>query len=183
LRLAGIALERLRWAEADQAFTDIDALWPEHPAGPWGRGMVAQARQQQERSCELLDESLRRDADFLPAVKARAALAARERDTATARHLYQRAVALAPSETALLLALADLDEGEGRLDDARRGLAAAWRLSGDRALARRLATLARRQGDLAEAQRWEGIAGMPAPAPDSETRPLSEAEGDPRGQP
>lgn len=155
LAQAFLRLERL--AAAEEVYHELDRLFPEHPAGPYGRGWLALLRGHDERARALIAESLERDADYAPALYARSRLAARDGDEALQRAMLQRYLARRPLDARALAELGDLHLAAGRPEDARRAWERSHELRPDPSVARRLADLARARGDDRGVEAWEGV--------------------------
>ncbi len=153
--LAQAYLEAQRHAAAAAVFAELDRLYPEHPVGPYGQGVIAEARGREDAAAQFLDEALQRDGTFAPALRARAYLASQQGDAAAHRRLLERYLAARPGDAEAHLELGGVLEAAGRLEDARRSFERSWRLHPSKRVARRLAEIARRQQQSQAAARWE----------------------------
>ncbi|MFW5699238.1 MAG: tetratricopeptide repeat protein [Planctomycetota bacterium] len=148
-------LEAQRYAAADAVFAELDRLYPEHPVGPYGRGVIAETRGSEEAAAQFLDQALQRDGAFAPALRARAYLASQQGDAQAHRRLLERYLAARPGDAEAHLELGGVLEAAGRLEDARRSFERSWKLFPSKRTARRLAELARRRGRPQAAAQWE----------------------------
>lgn len=157
LARAYFTLGRLDAAEA--VFYELDRLFPEHPAGPYGMGLVASQRHQLSLAEEHFTEALKRDPDHLGTLQACARLARQRGDEGAQRQYLERLLSRLPQQADLRIELAGLEEKAGRLASARRLWEEAYRQRADPATARRLSSIARQLGDTAAAERWWRLAG------------------------
>jgi len=162
LELARSYLVLDRRAAAASVFDDLDRLFPDHPAGPYGRGVIALQQGRNDDARAQISRALERDPDFAPAMRVRAHFADLDGDDQLRRELLFAYLAEQPSDAAALFDLGALDESLGRLDDARRSFRRSWELTRDADTAARLAELARRRGDDPAAARWRRLAGIDA---------------------
>lgn len=149
-------LELKRPGAATSVYAELDRLMPDAPWGPWGMGVIAAQGNDRERAITLLDEALRRDADHVPSLRARASLASMAGDTAREQSLLLRAAGHDPDHAHTWLRLGALAEADNRLLDAESHLARAYALTREPRLAERIAQLADRRGDSLTAARWRG---------------------------
>ncbi len=147
-------------------FGDIDHLAPKSPWGPYGQGAVALMRGDRDRSVRLIDEALRRDPRHAPSLRLRIDLAESLKQFDLMEQMLARYLRDDPEAIWAHLRLGELAQAADRLEDARRAFLRAWELSPDRAIAQRLAAIAQRRGDEADARIWRQRAGIDAPPPD-----------------
>lgn len=152
---AHLRLGNLDAAEAH--FAAIDAIAPQAPHGPYGLGHIALRRGQEERGRALVGIALERDPRFPPALLTAAGLAAAAREPGRQRELLTAYLAEQPLDARAHFQLAVLDEAEGLLDNAERGLRRSWHLQRRTETAARLAELLRRRKD-PEAATWDARA-------------------------
>jgi tetratricopeptide (TPR) repeat protein len=162
LLLAQCYIKLKRLAAAETVFGDIDRLAPHSPWGAYGQGALALMRGDRERAVQLLDEALRRDDRHLPSLKARIDLAGWLRQTALEEQLLGRFLHEEPNAPWVHGRLGELAMAAQRLDDARRTFTHAYELQPDRSIAQRLAEIAQRRNDAAEAAYWQARAGTQA---------------------
>jgi tetratricopeptide (TPR) repeat protein len=160
-----IRLKRL--AGAENVYGDLDRLAPRLAWGPYGIGVVALMRGDQARATILLDEALRRDPQHAPSLRVRAELA-QGKDPALEENLLGRLIALEPDSAWAFARFGELALAANKLEDAHRAFLRSYELEPDITTARRLAELAQRRDDPAEAKHWQERAGTksaPPPAP------------------
>lgn len=163
-----IRLKRLGAAES--VFADIDRLAPELPWGPYGTGVVALMRGDQARGTKLIDEALKRDPQHAASLRVRAELA-QGKDAELEENLLSRYLAQEPDSAWAYGRLGEIALAANHLDDARRAFLHAYDLEPDTGTARRLAEIAQRRDDTAEARRWQDKAGTSAPKPAEPAQP------------
>lgn len=166
--LAQCYIKLKRYAAAETVFTDIDHLAPKSPWGPYGRGAVALMRGDRERSVRLIDEALIRDPRHLPSLQLRINLAESLKQSDLEGQLLARYLRDDPEAVWAHVRMGEMAMGAERLDDARRAFLRAWDLAPERAIAQRLASLAQRREDAAEARLWQeraGVLAAPNPGP------------------
>ncbi len=160
-----IRLKRL--AGAENVYGDLDRLAPRLAWGPYGIGVVALMRGDQQRATTLLDEALRRDPQHAPSLRVRAELA-QGKDAVLEENLLGRLIALEPDSAWAFARFGELALAANKLDDAHRAFLRSYELEPDTTTARRLAELAQRRDDAVEAKHWQERAGtkaLPPPAP------------------
>ena len=139
---------------ADSVFAEIDRLHPEHPVGPYGRGVIARQRERFNEADAFLDEALSRDPSFAPALRLRAYSAEQAGDLERQRALLLRYIQVHPDDPRAHFDLGANCEAKGQLEDAKHAFTRSWRLRPSRDTALRLAELASRQGQTQTAQEW-----------------------------
>jgi len=164
LDLAQCYIRLERTAAAENVYQDIEHLLPEAPWGPWGMGVLAWQRGDTARGLALLDEALRRDPTHAPSLRSRAAIARIGNDAEREGDLLERYLVQRPDDAEAHVRLGDLAVSGNRLIDAERHFTDGWELSGNPAIARRIADLAQRRGDTAAVERWQRLAGISRPA-------------------
>ncbi|MDA3962050.1 MAG: tetratricopeptide repeat protein [Planctomycetota bacterium] len=167
--VADVYMRLDRLSSADSVYQDLDRLAPDYAAGPYGRGYIALMQGREEDARAFLEEALKRQSDHAPSLFTRAALAGQDQDLRMQRQMLERFIALQPSSVGGWRAIAELDEQEGRREDARRAWERAYRLQPEPSIARRLSELARMRGDGVAADEWSRRAGSKAapPKPDA----------------
>jgi tetratricopeptide (TPR) repeat protein len=159
LDLAQCYLRLERTAAAENVYQDIDHLLPEGPWGPWGMGVLAWQRGDAARGKALLDEALKRDPKHAPSLRARAGIARIGNEAELEADLLERYLVQEPDDAEAHVRLGDLAQSAQRFVDAERHFRDGYDLSPQPAVARRLADLATRRGDEAEAREWQRLAG------------------------
>ncbi|MFW5844880.1 MAG: tetratricopeptide repeat protein [Planctomycetota bacterium] len=154
LALAEAQITAGRLDSAAISVDGIQRLLPEHPAGPYGQGVIARIRGDLATAETRFADALRRDPDFVPALRQSVLLARQRGDRVTQRRHLERLIGLVGNEADLLIALGRLDEADNRLADAWRNYETAWRMQPDPETARLLADLARQRDDPAAAATW-----------------------------
>jgi tetratricopeptide (TPR) repeat protein len=163
--LAQSNLKLKRLAAAENVFGDLDRLAPKMAWGPYGMGAIAAMRGDLKRAVALLDEALGRDPRHAPSLRVRADLAAQAGDVELEERMLGRYLTEVPSAAWAHARLGDLAIRADHLEDARRSFLQAYALQPDATTARRLAELAQRRDDHAEARLWQERAGtLPADA-------------------
>lgn len=161
--LAQSYLKLKRLAAAESVFSDLDRLAPKMAWGPYGMGAIAAMRGDLKRATTLIDEALGRDPRHAPSLRVRANLAAQSGDAEFEERLLGRYLTEAPAAAWAHARLGDLAISANHLEDARRSFLHAYELRPDATTARRLAELAQRRDDHAEARLWQERAGtLPA---------------------
>jgi tetratricopeptide (TPR) repeat protein len=174
-----IHLKRL--GAAENVFGDLDRLAPRLPWGPYGIGVVALMRGDQARATTLLDEALRRDPDHAPSLRVRAELI-QGRDPELEERLLSRYLAHEPDSAWAFTRLGELALAANHLDDAHRAFVHAYDLEPDPTVARRLAEIAQRRDDPADARRWQDKAGtrkQPGAQPAGDQQPGGDQPANP----
>ena len=166
LLLAQTYMRLKRLGAAENVLGDLDRLAPKLPWGPFGTGSIAAMRGDFPRATVLLDEALRRDPDHVSSLRLRARLAAVNKEPELEERLLGRYLAQVPDSQGAYQRLGELALAANRLEDARRAFLQSYELRPLPETARRLAELAGRRGDAAEAQAWQERAGTAAPAKD-----------------
>lgn len=163
--LAQCYIKLKRYAAAETVFADIDHLAPKSPWGPYGQGAVALMRGDRERAVRLIDEALLRDPRHASSLRLRIDLADALKQFELEEQLLARYLRDDSEAAWAHVRLGELALGGNRLDDARRALLRAYELQPDRTVAQRLAELAQRRNDEADARLWQTRAGIvPAPS-------------------
>lgn len=157
--LAQSYLKLKRLAAAENVFGDLDRLAPKMAWGPYGMGAIAGMRGDLKRATTLLDDALGRDPRHAPSLRVRANLAAQAGDAALEERLLGRYLAEVPAAAWAHVRLGELAIGANHLADARSSFLHAYELQPDAGTARRLAELAQRRDDHAEARLWQERAG------------------------
>ena len=159
LLLAQTYMRLKRLGAAENVLSDLDRLAPTLPWGPYGTGSIAAMRGDFPRATQLLDEALRRDPDHVSSLRLRARLAAMNKEPELEERLLGQYLAHVPDSQGAYQRLGDLALAANRLEDARRAFLQAYDLRPLPETARRLAELAQRRGETAEAQGWQERAG------------------------
>lgn len=143
LAQAYLAVERPMAAQG--VFVELERLFPEHPAGPYGQAVIALNRGSVDEAHDLLRQSLLRAPDYPPALSAMAALARQAGDAEAEEGYLRRFLAQVPRNADAWARLAALEESAGRLDDAARSLRRAMELQPTPGLERQLEALEARR--------------------------------------
>lgn len=159
LALADCYVELDRLGAAASVYAELDRLMPQAPWGPWGQGLIAARAERRDQAIAFLDEALRRDADHPPSLRLRAWVAIQEGDAGFAEALLLRYTAQVTDDPVAWTQLGDLAETGNRLIDAETHLGRAYDLAPSPKLARRIAQICERRGDLATAAAWTARAG------------------------
>jgi Tfp pilus assembly protein PilF len=159
VRLIDLFLELGRPAAAESLCTDLERLFPEHPAGPYGRGLCRLRREQIAAARNFLDQSLARDAGYPPALRARASVAGLENDRALQWELLQRYVTQVADDASAWAELGSLAADRGLANDAERYYRRSWELRPAARTATALADLAHQRGDEDMAAYWRDRSG------------------------
>ncbi|MBA3701112.1 MAG: tetratricopeptide repeat protein [Planctomycetes bacterium] len=159
LLLAQTYMRLKRLGAAENVLSDLDRLAPKLPWGPYGTGSIAAMRGDFPRATLLLDEALRRDPDHISSLRLRARLATMNKEPELEERLLGRYLAQVPDSQGAYQRLGELALAGNRLEDARRAFLQSYELRPLPETARRLAELAQRRGDTAEAQEWQERAG------------------------
>ena len=168
-------LELKHYAAADSVFGDLDRLFPEGPWGPYGRGLVAVLQNREADAAAAFDLALLRDPRHLPSLSLRARVARAQGEVKRERELLLAIAQLDPTDLSVRMRLADLALADGRRDDARVQLQAAYDQEPRPEFASRLADIANQMGDTDAAADWraKAAAGEPAvPLTDDEDLPV-----------
>lgn len=161
--LAQSYLKLKRLAAAENVFGDLDRLAPKMAWGPYGMGAIAAMRGDLKRATSLIDDALGRDPRHAPSLRVRANLAAQSGDAEFEERLLGRYLTEAPGAAWAHSRLGELAISANHLEDARLSFLHAYDLQPDAGTARRLAELAQRRDDHAEARLWQERAGtLPA---------------------
>lgn len=107
-----------RYDEALQAVEGLERRHPELPDGPWLRGVVHAARDDQEAAAKYFEVALKRDLGFYPAAAAMARIDAARGKSADAAKRFQGVLSRNPKHLDAGLALAELEAAGGSLDQA-----------------------------------------------------------------
>ena len=122
-------------------------------------GSIAAMRGDLKRATTLIDDALGRNPRHAPSLRVRANLAAQSGDTEFEERLLGRYLTEAPAAAWAHARLGDLAISANHLEDARHSFLHAYNLQPDATTARRLAELAQRRDDHAEARLWQERAG------------------------
>jgi tetratricopeptide (TPR) repeat protein len=152
-----IRLKRL--SSAENVLNDLDRLAPKLPWGPYGTGTIAAMRGDMPRAIILIDKALQRDPRHVPSLRIRAQLAAQGKDPHFEELILGRYLAEVPDSAWAHERLGELALADRRLADATRSFLRAYDLHPSTTIARRLAELAQRRNDPAEATYWQTRAG------------------------
>jgi tetratricopeptide (TPR) repeat protein len=153
-------LEARRFADAETVFADLEGAFPESAWGPYGRAAVAASRGDHDRARPLADRALGMEPRLVPALRLRASLARIAGDAATEEECLRRAVSADGGGVADLVRLGELTANANRRADADRWYASAYSREPSQALAKRLAALAREDGDRDRERHWTERAGL-----------------------
>lgn len=170
LLLAQSFMRLKRLGAAENVLSDLDRLAPKLPWGPYGTGSIAAMRGDFARATTLMDEALQRDPNHVPSLRLRARLAAMNKEPELEERLLGRYLAQVPDSQGAYQRLGELALAGNRLEDARRAFLQSYDLRPLPETARRLAELAQRRGDTAEAQAWQERAGTTGKA-DAKLKP------------
>ena len=117
--LANHYLQTGRVTSAENLFNDLNNLFPHHPIGEYGLGMVAVNYGKTQAAQEHLLAALKKDSDYPPAILQLALLRHQEKDMVAARQLLGRYLTYVPHNSQAWIKLGEINQSAGRLADAR----------------------------------------------------------------
>jgi tetratricopeptide (TPR) repeat protein len=166
LLIAQTYIRLKRFSAAESVLSDLDRLAPELPWGPFGMGSIAAMRGEFSRATQLIDTALQRDARHVPSLRLRTRLAQQEKNPLFEEQLLGRYLDEIPDAAWAHERLGELALTASRLADAKRSYQRAYELQPSQNTARRLAEIAQRSNNQAEATFWQSRAGvLPTPPP------------------
>ncbi len=160
IHLAQAYIRTSRLAAATTAFSNIDTMFPKHPAGSYGKAYVAFLSDDNNEADQFIREALQRQADYAPALQLGARIAAMLGDTNRQETLLQRYLLYQPTEASAWISLAQIARGRNHLIEAERLFLRAYNLHPDQTIAAQLADLARQQNDTDAAAHWDTLSGQ-----------------------
>jgi tetratricopeptide (TPR) repeat protein len=166
LLLAQAFIRLKRFSAAESVLSDLDRLAPHLPWGPFGMGSIAAMRGEFARATTLIDTALQRDARHVPSLRLRIRLAQQNNNPHFEEQLIGRYLDEIPDAAWAHERLGELALANNHLADAQRSYQRAYELQPSQNTARRLAEIAQRSNDSAEATYWQSRAGvLPTPPP------------------
>jgi Tfp pilus assembly protein PilF len=127
-----------RIGSAQNLFLDLDKLFPHHPIGKHGQGMVALQQGDTAAAEAFLAAALKRDSDYPPSLYQMALLRLQQQNRVAARNLLGRYLTYVEGNPSAWITLGEINQTEGRLADARAYYQRALDLRHDQVIAARI---------------------------------------------